>query len=692
MDAPGARGRLGDRVERAIDQHTDLAGEIERSEAEPRPRGSLRRTLLWLAVTGTSLYLVAPSVLEVLRSWRSVRELSPAWLAAMAALQGAVLLCLWALQCLALHTRGWYAVATSQLAGNALSKVAPGGGALGAALQYRMLVQAGLARGPVVSGLTAASLLVFAVVLALPVLALPALLRGSVNRDLVEATLVGLGVFVAVFAVGVVLLAFDRPLRWVGRTLQRLRNRVRRHSEPLTGLPTRLVRERDRILGTLGASWKRALAATVGRWAFDYLTLLAALAAVGAHPRPALVLLAFCAAQLLAQIPVTPGGLGFVEAGLTATLSLAGVAAGDAVLATFAYRLFSYWLMLPLGLVGVALHRRRFAGGAVHAPGQDSCAQPDQRARPLVEEHAMDVRARLLDQLIVRPGEAAAIGDRDPGWTGGPDFSSLAHHELEERARNALREGTAELSEAQELLWASDRYAVLVVLQAMDAAGKDSAIEHVMSGVNPQGVQVVGFKKPSSEELDHDFLWRIARALPERGRIGIFNRSHYEEVVALKVHPEWLEAQRLPPGPRDERFWQARYEDINAFERHLDRSGTRIVKLFLHVSKEVQKERFLARLDTPGKEWKFNADDVAERARWDDYMRAFDVALTATSTPWAPWYVIPADHKWLTQALVAQVLVGTLEALDLSWPEVSAEAHAANLLARRELDAEPVAR
>ena len=194
---------------------------------------------------------------------------------------------------------------------------------------------------------------------------------------------------------------------------------------------------------------------------------------------------------------------------------------------------------------------------------------------------------------------------------------------------------------------------MLVVLQAMDAAGKDSAIEHVMKGVNPQGVQVVSFKKPSSEELDHNYLWRTSKALPERGRIGIFNRSHYEEVVALKVHPEWLEPQRLPPGERDERFWQARYEDINAFERHLDRNGTRIVKFFLHVSKEVQKERFLARLDTPGKEWKFNAADVAERALWDAYMGAFEDALTATSTPWAPWYVIPADHKALTQALVA---------------------------------------
>ena len=301
----------------------------------------------------------------------------------------------------------------------------------------------------------------------------------------------------------------------------------------------------------------------------------------------------------------------------------------------------------------------------------------------------MDTREQILEQLVVTPGDAAGIAERDPGWTGGPEFEDLARDELEERAKDALTRGTEELSDAQELLWASDRYAVLVVLQAMDAAGKDSAIEHVMSGVNPQGVQVVSFKKPSAEELDHDFLWRVAKALPERGRIGIFNRSHYEEVVALKVHPEWLEAQRLPPGPRDERFWQQRYEDINAFERHLDRNGTRIVKFFLHVSKEVQKERFIARLDTPGKEWKFNAADVAERAHWDDYMGAFEDALTATSTPWAPWYVIPADHKRVAQALVAQVLVETMRSLDLRWPEVSAEEHAANLEARKKLEAEP---
>jgi PPK2 family polyphosphate:nucleotide phosphotransferase len=304
----------------------------------------------------------------------------------------------------------------------------------------------------------------------------------------------------------------------------------------------------------------------------------------------------------------------------------------------------------------------------------------------------MDARTRLLEHLIVQPGEPAELVTRDPGWTGGSDFADLAAAELKQRAKDALARGIAELSEAQELLWASDSYSLLVVLQAMDAAGKDSAIEHVMSGVNPQGVQVVSFKKPSSEELDHDFLWRTSKALPERGRIGIFNRSHYEEVVALKVHPDWLEAQRLPPAERRERFWQDRYEDINTFEHHLDRNGTKIVKLFLHVSKAVQRERFLARLQTPGKEWKFNAADVAERARWDAYMKAFDDALTATSTPWAPWYVIPADHKWLTQALVALVLVDRVRSLDLRWPDVSEADHAANLQARKKLEAEPVGR
>jgi PPK2 family polyphosphate:nucleotide phosphotransferase len=223
-------------------------------------------------------------------------------------------------------------------------------------------------------------------------------------------------------------------------------------------------------------------------------------------------------------------------------------------------------------------------------------------------------RERITKELIVEPGTEANIAGRDPGWTGGPEFEELSARQLSRTAKALLAGGVQELAKAQELLWASDTNALLVVFQALDAAGKDSTIKHVMSGVNPQGVQVVSFKQPSSEELDHDFLWRTSKALPERGRIGIFNRSHYEEVVALRVHPEWLQKQKLPPGPRGTSFWAERHEDINAFERHLDRNGTKIVKFFLHVSKREQKRRFLARLDEPGKQWKFSAADLAERA------------------------------------------------------------------------------
>jgi PPK2 family polyphosphate:nucleotide phosphotransferase len=301
----------------------------------------------------------------------------------------------------------------------------------------------------------------------------------------------------------------------------------------------------------------------------------------------------------------------------------------------------------------------------------------------------VDRRERITKELRVEPGTDANIAGRDSAWTGGPEFEQLSAKELSATAKALLARGVEELSDAQELLWASDTYAVLVVFQAIDAAGKDSTIEHVMSGVNPQGVQVVSFKQPSSEELDHDFLWRTSRALPQRGRIGIFNRSHYEEVVALRVHPEWLEKQRLPPGPREADFWGERHEDINAFERHLDRTGTKVDKLFLHVSKAEQKRRFLRRLDQPGKQWKFSAADVAERAHWDAYMRAYEEAITATSTAWAPWYVIPADHKPVMQAMVAAILVDTIKSLGLSWPEVSDTARAATAEARRKLEAEP---
>jgi PPK2 family polyphosphate:nucleotide phosphotransferase len=300
----------------------------------------------------------------------------------------------------------------------------------------------------------------------------------------------------------------------------------------------------------------------------------------------------------------------------------------------------------------------------------------------------MTRRERILDELLVQPGSSAAIAERDPGWTGGPDYEGLTHDALEDEARAVLARDVERLSSAQELLWASDTRALLVVFQAMDAAGKDSTIKHVMSGVNPQGIQVVSFKQPSAEELAHDFLWRISKALPERGRIGIFNRSHYEEVIAVRVHPEWLERQRVPGTKADKRLWEERYEDINAFERHLDRSKTKIVKFFLHVSKEEQRKRFLKRLTDPRKMWKFNADDVAERAHWDEYMAAYEDALSATSTEWAPWYVVPADHKWLTRVLVADALVEAIHGLDLSWPEVSEEERLANEEARRVLEAE----
>jgi uncharacterized protein (TIRG00374 family) len=353
------RERIGDRVERRIDEHTDVEQEIERGEAQEARLGPrIRQTAFWLVVTGISLYLVAPTLLDTLGSWRSLEEIGLYWFPAMAALQGAALASLWELQRLALRMRAWRPVIASQLAGNALAKVAPGGGAMGAALQYRMLVQAGVREGQAVSALTAVNLLTFAVVLALPVFAIPSFIRGSVSRSLIEATVVGLVVFLLLAAAGAAGLALDGPLAWIGRTVQRVRNRLRRGSPPVTGLPDRLLRERDRILAALGPRWKRALLAAIGRWGFDYATLLAALAAVGSTPRAGLVLLAFCAAQVLAQIPITPGGLGFVEAGLTATLALAGVGAGDAVLATFAYRLFSYWLPLPLGFVGLALQRR----------------------------------------------------------------------------------------------------------------------------------------------------------------------------------------------------------------------------------------------------------------------------------------------------------------------------------------------
>jgi PPK2 family polyphosphate:nucleotide phosphotransferase len=301
----------------------------------------------------------------------------------------------------------------------------------------------------------------------------------------------------------------------------------------------------------------------------------------------------------------------------------------------------------------------------------------------------MTVADTILSQLVVRPGEAANLGRRDPGWKAGPPFDEMATPELKEVARDRLQQFVDELADAQELLWASDTYALLVIFQALDAAGKDGTIKHVMSGVNPQGCQVYAFKQPSAEERDHTYLWRANRALPERGRIGIFNRSYYEDVLVVRVHPEILDGQQLPAGtPRGEQLWRQRYDEINAFERHLDRNGTKVVKFFLHLSREEQRQRFLARVENPKKHWKVSPTDMSERARWDDYMEAFEDALTATSTAEAPWYVIPADHKYVMRALVAGILARTIQGLELSFPTVGPEKREAIEKARAALLAE----
>ena len=248
-----------------------------------------------------------------------------------------------------------------------------------------------------------------------------------------------------------------------------------------------------------------------------------------------------------------------------------------------------------------------------------------------------------------------------------------------------LEKGLAQLARRQAQLYAQDRYSLLLVFQGMDAAGKDHAIRHVMSGISPQGVTVHSFKQPSAEELDHDYLWRVARALPERGRIGIFNRSHYEEVVAVRVHPQYLKAEKLPPPLVTKKIWDERFDDINAFERHLARNGTIILKFFLHVSRPEQKRRLLARLDDPAKNWKFSETDVLDRADWNEYQRAYADAIAATSHKHAPWYVVPADHKWFAQAFVADVVVQTLDRLDLSFPALSPAQRRSLARARRTL-------
>jgi PPK2 family polyphosphate:nucleotide phosphotransferase len=281
----------------------------------------------------------------------------------------------------------------------------------------------------------------------------------------------------------------------------------------------------------------------------------------------------------------------------------------------------------------------------------------------------------------VGDGRRFRLSDVDPG--------EVRWKMSKERAAEALREGAVLLSELQAKLFAQDRWALLLIFQAMDAAGKDGTIKHVMSGVNPQGCQVYSFKAPSSEELDHDYLWRTARAMPERGRIGIFNRSYYEETLVVRVHPEILEAQRLPDGLVGKDIWAQRYAEINGFEHYACRNGIAIRKFFLHVSREEQRRRFLSRLTDPEKNWKFSIADVRERAHWDEYMRAYEDTIRSTATEHAPWYVVPADHKWFARLVVAAAVIDALDGMDLRFPTITRSKRRELEAVRRALEREP---
>jgi PPK2 family polyphosphate:nucleotide phosphotransferase len=270
-----------------------------------------------------------------------------------------------------------------------------------------------------------------------------------------------------------------------------------------------------------------------------------------------------------------------------------------------------------------------------------------------------------VDPYRITKGKGFRLKDFDPADTAGLQMDKG-------EARELLQRGTAWLAEEQNMLYAQDRWSLLLVFQAMDAAGKDSTIKHVMSGINPQGCQVSSFKQPSSEDLDHDFMWRYVRHLPERGRIGIFNRSYYEEVLVVRVHPEILKRQKLPPPLVGKTIWDERLADIARFEDYATRQGTKILKFFLHVSRKEQKKRFMDRLDEPEKNWKFSASDVKEREFWDDYMQAFEEAIKATASKHAPWYVVPADNKWFTRLIVAAAIVEAVADLGLAYPKVDA--------------------
>ena len=287
------------------------------------------------------------------------------------------------------------------------------------------------------------------------------------------------------------------------------------------------------------------------------------------------------------------------------------------------------------------------------------------RARPLSSPFRIDSGSRFRLKHV-DPGDTLHLGSAD-----------------KPRAKEALATGVEALTQLQDMLYAQDRWAVLLIFQAMDAAGKDGAIKHVMSGVNPQGCQVYSFKAPSSEDLDHDFLWRTTKSLPERGRIGIFNRSYYEETLVVRVHPELLAAQKIPPSLVTKKIWKERFDDIRHFERYLGRNGVTICKFFLHVSKKEQKRRFLERLEDRDKNWKFSASDAKERAHWNDYMAAYEDMVRNTATEEAPWYVVPADNKWFTRVVVCAAVIETLARLDLGYPRVGKAKRAELAQARR---------
>ncbi|MBP1928171.1 PPK2 family polyphosphate:nucleotide phosphotransferase [Methanolinea mesophila] len=281
------------------------------------------------------------------------------------------------------------------------------------------------------------------------------------------------------------------------------------------------------------------------------------------------------------------------------------------------------------------------------------------------------IKDKILKRLRVVPGKGVSLKNFGTGWAQNDELKDAGKEAVKERAGEILQANREALSEAQELLWASDSHSVLIVLQGMDTAGKDGTIRHVMSGVNPQGCRVYSFGVPTADELDHDYFWRYILKLPAKGEIGIFNRSYYEEVLVVRVHPELLDKQRLPPGKRGKKFWETRYRDINEFERHLAASGTLILKFFLHISKDEQKKRLLERLENEEKYWKFSLADLAERRYWDEYQDAYEKMLENTSTEHAPWYVIPADYKWAARALVADVITTRIQSLDLHYPAVT---------------------